>query len=64
MSFILYIHLTDLSCRTEKKQREKDADGEQEMEERSHTMTHTESTYLVSLQISVLLWRGRPPTLA
>lgn len=37
-------------------------DGEQEMEERNHTTTHTESTYLPSLQFSFLLWKGRPPT--
>lgn len=67
LSFILYsfhqIHeLTDVSKRKEKRGREcEDTDGEQEMEERSHTTTHTESTYLASLQISILLWRGRPP---
>lgn len=32
------------------------------MEDRVHT-AHTEGTYLVSLQISMLLWRGRPPAL-
>lgn len=33
-------------------------------EKRELTTRHTESTYLVSLQISVLLWSGRPPALA
>lgn len=67
LSFILYsfhqIHeLTDVPKRKEKQGRVcEDTDGEQEMEERSHTTTHTESTYLASLQISILLWRGRPP---
>lgn len=37
----------------------KDADGGQERGE--VTQRQTEATYLASLQISVLLWRGRPP---
>lgn len=43
-----------------KEKETKGREGAQETGKRNHTTAHTESTHLVSLQIIVLLWKGRP----